>query len=411
MIPYHSHVGEALDLDEDTVPPLHSMVSDTEVSADHWTEENETDTSGMTRTPNSPVTRQSEFPSEPARLAAEAIMQTTFPTMIAEMNPNWAPLTAQDLLDNADSSSNSPELITSEEEPDEDGYSTNSEDGYPDIQRVLTYPARLTEDGGVERIGPVEVISERDPNWNQWDQDQWFAYHSDSDYKERACAYTAASSSIPASAKDSREWRVSCCLVRVHRQARRCLFTPTWKEDIWQGFTVFPTRKTYVTPVGHKKHLNPVIENVKLCSSLKPRRVAYSWTGETHFKVDPDMCGKRVFRMSARILVPDNDMNPVAIADSGASHVILPTSALPEKKTGKNVTLRLAAGQVRAVEHQREIFADHVTVPLCPLGRVVRKLGLTAIWTPQSLTLTCVNSSGTAHGLMQCPVKGDTLFY
>ena len=51
-------------------------------------------------------------------------------------------------------------------------------------------------------------------------------------------------------------------------------------------------RKTYVTPVGHKKHLNPVIENVKLCSSLKPRRVAYSWTGETHFKVDPDMCGK-----------------------------------------------------------------------------------------------------------------------
>ena len=62
------------------------------------------------------------------------------------------------------------------------------------------------------------------------------------------------------------------------------------------------------------------------------------------------MCGKRVFRMSARILVPANDMNPVAIADSGASHVILPTSALPEKKTGKNVTLRLAAGQVRAVE-------------------------------------------------------------
>ena len=26
------------------------------------------------------------------------------------------------------------------------------------------------------------------------------------------------------------------------------------------------------------------------------------------------MCGKRVFRMSARILVPAHDMNPVAIA-------------------------------------------------------------------------------------------------
>ena len=79
--------------------------------------------------------------------------------------------------------------------------------------------------------------------------------------------------------------------------------------------------------------------------------------------------------------------------------------------TGKKVTLRLAAGQVQAVEHQREIFADHVTVPLCPLGRVIRKLGLTAIWTPQSLTLTCVNSAGTAHGLMQCPVKGDTPYF
>ena len=111
--------------------------------------------------------------------------------------------------------------------------------------------------------------------------------------------------------------------------------------------------------------------------------------------------------MTARILVPANDVNPVAIADSGASHVILPTSALPEKQRGKSVTLRLAAGQVSAVEHNREIFADHVTVPLCPLGR----LGLTAIWTPQSLTLTCLNSSGTAHGLMQCPVKGDTPYF
>ena len=129
--------------------------------------------------------------------------------------------------------------------------------------------------------------------------------------------------------------------------------------------------------------------------------MAYPWIGETHFKVDPDTCGKRVLRMSARTLVPANDMNPVAIADSGASHVMLPTSALPEKRAGKPVTLRLAAGQVRAVEHHREIFADHVTVPLCPLGRVIHKLGLTAIWTPQSLTLTCLNSSGTAHGLMQ----------
>ena len=123
-------------------------------------------------------------------------------------------MTAQDPLHESDHSSESVELITSEEEPDEEEYVTNSEEGFPFIERVSTYPARLTEDGGVERIGPVEVISEADPNWNQWGQDQWFAHHSDSDYKERACAYTAASSSIPASTKDSWEWRGSCCLVR-----------------------------------------------------------------------------------------------------------------------------------------------------------------------------------------------------
>ena len=60
------------------------------------------------------------------------------------------------------------ELLPSEEEPDEEEYSTNSDEGFPNIQRVSTYPARLTEDGGVERIGPVEIISEVDPEWNQW---------------------------------------------------------------------------------------------------------------------------------------------------------------------------------------------------------------------------------------------------
>ena len=89
-------------------------------------------------------------------------MNTTFPTMLAEMNSDWAPLTAQDLLHHSDHSSESVELITSEEEPDEEEYYANSEDGFPFIERVSTYPARLTEDGGVERIGPVEVISEAD---------------------------------------------------------------------------------------------------------------------------------------------------------------------------------------------------------------------------------------------------------
>ena len=33
------------------------------------------------------------------------------------------------------------------------------------------------------------------------------------------------------------------------------------------------------------------------------------------------------------------------------------------------------------------------------------------MWTPKSLTLTWLNSSGTAHGLMQCPVRGDTPYF
>ena len=203
--PYHSHVGEVHDLEDCDVQPVQSMVSGglqlEATSEEHWTtDEDAIDTPGRTRTPNSPVPQQdlrpNRVPSEPARLAAEAVMRTTFPTMIAEMNPDWEPSTAQDLLHDSDHSSESMDLLTSEEEPDEEEYYTNSEEGFPNIQRVSTYPARLTEDGGVERIGPVEVISESDPNWNQWDQDQWFAHRSDSDYKGRACAYTAASSLI-----------------------------------------------------------------------------------------------------------------------------------------------------------------------------------------------------------------------
>ena len=48
-------------------------------------------------------------------------------------------------------------------------------------------------------------------------------------------------------------------------------------------------------------------------------------------------------------------------------------------------------------------------IPLYPLGRVIRKLQLTVMWAPKTLTLSCVNKSGTAHGLMQCPDQGRLL--
>ena len=38
-----------------------------------------------------------------------------------------------------------------------------------------------------------------------------------------------------------------------------------------------------------------------------------------------------------------------------------------DSKSAKPVDLRLAAGKIQAVEAHREIFAEHVTIPLCPI--------------------------------------------
>ena len=179
------------------------------------------------------------------------------------------------------------------------------------------------------------------------------------------------------------------------------------KESIWQGLTVQPQRITHAKPQD-QSFLSPVIENVKSVELLRPRKSIISMDRRDSLQSDTRRMWQQCVRTSARILVPVNDMNPMAIADSGASHVILPQAALFDSKAANPVNLRLAAGEINAVEAHREIFAEHVTIPLCPLGRVIRKLQLTAIWTPQTLTLNCVNKSGTAQGLMQCPIKGDT---
>ena len=68
------------------------------------------------------------------------------------------------------------------------------------------------------------------------------------DYKDCVATVACASPESFKTRKDTWEWRGPCCLVRVHRQLRRCLFTPTWKEDIWQGLTVQPQRITHVKP-------------------------------------------------------------------------------------------------------------------------------------------------------------------
>ena len=62
------------------------------------------------------------------------------------------------------------------------------------------------------------------------------------DYKEGAFATVACAcrTDSPETQSDTWEWRGPCCLVRVHHQFRRCLYTPNWHDQISQGITVQP---------------------------------------------------------------------------------------------------------------------------------------------------------------------------
>ena len=124
------------------------------------------------------------------------------------------------------------------------------------------------------------------------------------DYKVSIATVACAASDSFKTHKDTWDWRAPCCPVRVHRQLQRCLFTPTWQVDIWRGLTVQPQRITHGKPQD-QSFLTPVIEHVKSVALLRPRQVSYPWTGETHFRVTPAACGNRIFRASARILVPE----------------------------------------------------------------------------------------------------------
>ena len=86
--PYHSHVGEVHDLEGDAVQPVHSMDSDGRVTSEEYgtIDDDVMDKPGGTCITDALVPQQPQtVPSEPARLAAEAVMRTTFPTMLAEM--------------------------------------------------------------------------------------------------------------------------------------------------------------------------------------------------------------------------------------------------------------------------------------------------------------------------------------
>ena len=93
------------------------------------------------------------------------------------------------------------------------------------------------------------------------------------DYKVGIATVACAASESTKIQRDTWEWRGPCCLVRVHRQLRRCLFTPTWKEDIWQSLTVQPQRITHVKPQD-QSFLTPVIEHVRYPIRGQEKRIS-----------------------------------------------------------------------------------------------------------------------------------------
>ena len=97
------------------------------------------------------------------------------------------------------------------------------------------------QDNDQEEDPEAYLVDDQSSSESEMDSDgmlDWSASEC-KDYKDRIMAIVACAcpdSSVKSS--DTWEWRGPCCPVRVHRQVRRCLFTPTWKESIWQGLTV-----------------------------------------------------------------------------------------------------------------------------------------------------------------------------
>ena len=71
-----------------------------------------------------------------------------------------------------------------------------------------------------------------------------------------------------------------------------------------------------------------VVEKVTTKKGFKSQKVAHVWTGETRFQVALRVQGKTFVVIPAQLIVLAGDLAPVAIADSGASRVILTSTAL-----------------------------------------------------------------------------------
>ena len=94
-----------------------------------------------------------------------------------------------------------------------------------------------------------------------------------------------------------------------------------------QGLQVAPERTTVVINLETKEE-RLHSESLKSKDEMKPRQVVHAWIGETCFTGSPLIQSTSVVEISVKLIVPTGDKTPVAIADSGASHLILPSSAL-----------------------------------------------------------------------------------
>ena len=70
------------------------------------------------------------------------------------------------------------------------------------------------------------------------------------------------------------------------------------------------------------------MEKVQTKKDFKSQKVGHVGTGETRYRVSAHVQGDTVVKIPARLIVPAGDLTPAAIADSGASRVILPSTVL-----------------------------------------------------------------------------------
>ncbi len=115
-------------------------------------------------------------------------------------------------------------------------------------------------------------------------------------------------------------------------------------------------------------------------------------------------------------LIQEDNPQPYALGDSGSSQVMLDWKELPANEDPNDlfgINVHLAAGSLKAKVWREEIYAEGVTKPLCPMGRVVQRLSLQLKWTKGECLLGCLVGKQTTHvcPLMKLVVRKDLPYF